>query len=107
MAGASYCLVVGLSDIGGGAAFFAAAFGAAGGGDRLVAEAGAELVGGTYAGSCAAPCADGADGAGAAGSALVTGGRDCAAGNATLGPGARLDGPPEASGRPRVGQFAA
>ena len=51
-----YCLAVGLSDIGG-VALFCAAFGAAGGGGRLVAEVGAELVGGTDAASCAAPCA--------------------------------------------------
>jgi hypothetical protein len=100
-------LAVGLSGIGGGAAFFAAAFGAAGGGDRLVAEAGAELVGGTGAGSCVADCPEEAAGDGAAGSALMTGGSDCAAGNATFGLGAMLVGPPDASGRPRLGQFAA
>ena len=96
---------MGLSDIGGGAALFCcAAFGAAGGeGGRLVAEAGAELVGGTEAASCPAPCPDGdADGAG---SALMTGGIYCADGNVTFGPGATL--PPEASGRVRLGQLAA
>ena len=72
----------------------------AAGGGRLVAEVGAELVGGTDAAFCAAPCPDGDAPDGAAGSAPMTGGIDCADGNVTFGSGAML--PPEASGRVRL-----
>jgi hypothetical protein len=92
-----------LSDKGGGADFLADAVG---GGARLVADAGAVLVG---AGATSA-CGGAADGGGAAGSAfmMLTGGIDAAEGNvrpdeAPLG----VPDPLEASGRVRLGQFAA
>ena len=98
-----YCFGAGLSDIGGEAedgALFAAAFGGAGG--RLVADAGAELVGGGVFGSWL-PARLGGD----AGGSALTGGTDCADGNGKLGAGAGLAGVLEASGRVRVGQLTA
>ena len=103
----------GLSDIGAeGAAFFAAS---RGGALRLVADAGAELVGGdaSAAPACDCGCALGAGGGSAV--MMLTGGIDCDEGNCTFGPGGVIGvlevtgllGVVEAIGRVRVGQFAA
>ena len=101
-----YCLGAGLSDIGGGAAFLAAA---RGGLLFLVAEAGAELVGGALSGAAVCDCDGGALGGGSA-VMMLTGGIDCDDGNCTFGPGGVIGpleplAPLEASGRVRVGQL--
>ena len=78
-----YCFGAGLSDIGGGAAFLAAA---RGGLLFLVAEAGAELVGGALSGAAVCDCGGGGLGGGSA-VMMLTGGIDCDEGNCTFGPG--------------------
>ena len=103
----------GLSDIGGGAAVFAAA---RGGLLFLVADAGAELVGGDASAAPACDCAGALGAGGGSAVMMLTGGIDCDDGNCTFGPGGVIGplelgvvGPLEleAIGRVRVGQFAA
>ena len=101
--GEAYCLASGLSDNGAFPDFFA--------GGRRAADAGAELVG-RGSGAGAAACAGGGAAAACGGSAfmMLTGGIDCGGRELDVRPGRRHRAGPgalEASGRVRVGQFAA